>query len=95
MKAELLFDDRVLYPDGSFTEIVIWRVPRRISPSKHSYKYRMVYIVDGERVLGYDNERGKGDHQHRGHSERPVNFTSLHNLLEAFAAEVEEIRGDK
>ena len=95
MKAELLFDDRVLYPDGSFTEIVIWRVPRRISPSKHSYKYRMVYIVDGERVLGYDNERGKGDHKHHGHSERPVGFTSLRGLLEAFAAEVEEVRGGK
>ncbi len=55
----------------------------------------MVYIVDGKRVLGYDNERGKGDHKHHGHSERPVGFTSLRDLLEAFAAEVEEIRGGK
>lgn len=94
MKAELLVDERVHDPDGSFTEIVIWRVPRRVAPSKHDYKYRMVYIVEGKRVLGYDNERGKGDHKHRGHDERPIDFISLRKLLEAVAAEVESIRGD-
>jgi hypothetical protein len=26
--------------------------------------YRLALVVDGERVIGYDNERGKGDHKH-------------------------------
>jgi hypothetical protein len=29
MAAELLIRERVVHPDGSLAEIVVWRVPRR------------------------------------------------------------------
>jgi hypothetical protein len=45
-------------------ELVVWRVPQPVQPSGHSYKYRAVCAVDGVRVIGFDNERDKGDHCH-------------------------------
>ena len=63
MTATKLLHTKEEYAQG-FVEIVIWRVPKLVLPSEHSFKYRLVYIVDGERIVGYDNERGKGDHTH-------------------------------
>ncbi|MFM8445155.1 MAG: DUF6516 family protein [Methylococcus sp.] len=51
---------------GHLIEMVVWRVPQPVPPSVHPYKYRLVYIVEGIRVVGFDNERGKGDHCHFG-----------------------------
>ena len=45
-------------------EAVVWKVPNPVEPSQHLFKYRLVYIVGGERVVGFDNERGKDDHCH-------------------------------
>jgi len=27
--------------------------------ASNSYKYRLAYVVNGKRVVGYDNERGR------------------------------------
>jgi len=43
---------------------VVRELGEPVPPCTHCYKYRLVYIVDGVKVLGYDNERGKGDHRH-------------------------------
>jgi tRNA (Thr-GGU) A37 N-methylase len=40
--------------------------PQAVPPSTHAFKYRLAYVVGGECVLRYDNERGKGDHRHAG-----------------------------
>jgi len=40
---------------------VIWKVPKPVPPTEHGYKYRAVYVVDGVRIVGFDNERGKGE----------------------------------
>ena len=50
-------------------------VSKPVPPSDHGFKYRLVYVVDGERVVGYDNEAGKGDHKHLGADETEVPFT--------------------
>jgi hypothetical protein len=50
-------------------EGVIWEAPDAIPPLEHCVKYRLVYIVNGVRVVGYDNERGKGDQNHTRDSE--------------------------
>ena len=92
MKAQLLIRERVVYADGSLVEMVLWRVPKPVPPSKHGFKYRLVYIVAGKRALGYDNERGKGDHRHVGDEEEPIAFTSIDDLLARFMLEVEEMR---
>lgn len=58
----------------------------------HRFKYRLVYIVDGRRVVGFDNERGKGDHRHDGDVETPYRFESIELLFADFAAAVEQWR---
>ncbi len=63
-----------------------------VPPSGHSYKYRLVYIVDGQRIIGFDNERGKGDHQHRFEIETYYEFRGVDALIEDFATAVEAWR---
>ena len=92
MKAELLIRERVVYPNGALTEMVVWRLPTPAPPSRHRFKYRLVYVVGGRRVLGYDNERGKGDHRHFGDREEVFAFSSIEQLLFKFRSEVEAIR---
>lgn len=92
MKAELLIRERVALPEGDLVEMVVWRVPTPVPPPSHGFKYRFVYIVEGRRVLGYDNERGKGDHRHVDDTEEPFLFTSVDDLLERFVSEVESYR---
>jgi len=72
-------------------EIAIWHVPVPVDPSWHSFKYRLVYVIDGVRVVGYDNERGKGDHLHLGAVELPYQFVNVATLLVDFWQEVEKV----
>lgn len=47
-------------------------------------------VIDrnGARIVGFDNERGKGDQCHLDGEERPYTFTTLDQLIEDFIAEV-------
>ncbi|MDD5298112.1 MAG: DUF6516 family protein [Rhodocyclaceae bacterium] len=65
-------------------EVNIWRVPDPVPPCRHLYKYRLVFVVGGERVIGFDNERGKGDHWHDGVRESPYLFVNVETLLSDF-----------
>ena len=78
--------------DGGVIELVVWRVPQPVSPSEHGFKYRAAYAIDGVRVVGFDNERGKGDHCHVRGIERRYAFVSVEQLIEDFIAAVEEAR---
>lgn len=90
MKAKEVF--RVKQSQGKgIVEIVIWQVPAPVPPSEHPYKYRLVYVVDGKRVVGYDNERGKGDHKHLGDAEFPYSFISPQQLMADFLADVKGV----
>jgi len=88
MKAILVRRSRNAYR-GGIVEIVIWQVPQSVPPSEHPFKYRLVYIVDGQRVVGYDNERGKGDHKHLGDRELPYVFRGIDQLMADFLADVQ------
>ena len=92
MAAQLFTAIKNVNPNGSILEIVIWKVPKPVPPSEHGYKYRAVYVVNGVRVVGFDNERGKGDHCHLDGKETPYVFTSVDQLLEDFIAAVETRR---
>ena len=70
MKARLVARIREAYGRGT-VEGVIWEVPVPAQPSAHRIKYRLVYVVGGERLVGYDNERGKGDHKHIRDAQAP------------------------
>jgi hypothetical protein len=75
-------------PDGAILELVVWRVPEPVPPTGHGFKYRAVYVVNGVRVVGFDNERGKGDHCHIDGTQRPYTFVSVEQLVEDFIAAV-------
>lgn len=95
MKAKLITRFKDVTSEGGIIELVVWRVPVPVAPSSHGFKYRAVYSLNGVRVVGFDNERGKGDHCHLAGKERPYVFTSVDQLIEDFIAAVEAARSRK
>jgi hypothetical protein len=92
VKAELLRRQKAVLSDGAILELVIWRAPQPVEGSRHSYKYRLFYGRAGERIVGYDNERTKGDHRHLDGKEEPYAFSTVENLVRDFLADVEKRR---
>lgn len=91
-KAELLFHRRREFDDGAVMEMKIWRVPTPVPPTTHGLKYRLFYGRGGARLVGYDNERGKGDHKHLGAVESPYLFTTVDQLMADFLADIQALR---
>lgn len=89
VKAELLRRQKSVLSDGAVLELVIWRVPRPVVGSEHTYKYRLFYGRDGKRIVSYDNERPKGDHRHVDGVEEPYAFRTVEDLVRDFLADVE------
>ena len=54
----------------------------------HGLKYSLFYGRDGQRIVGYDNESGKGDHWHYRDREEPYAFTDVDTLVADFPADV-------
>ena len=92
MKARLLYEFKQSYDDGATVEMVLWEVPQPIPGCTHGYKYRLYYGFPGRRVVGYDNETGKGDHRHLGDRESAYEFFSPEALVADFLAAVERRR---
>ena len=88
MKAVLLMKSKQVLADGAILEMVLWRLPEPVSGSRHMYKYRLYYGRNGVRIVGYDNERLKGDHRHLDGAESPYRFTSVDQLVSDFLTEV-------
>jgi hypothetical protein len=91
-KAVLLLHRQRYYDDGAISEIKLWRLPEPVSGSVHRFKYSLFYGYPGRRAVGYDNERGKGDHRHWDDVETPYRFTSMDKLLADFGADVDALR---
>ncbi len=88
MRARLITKFKNITPEGGVIELVVWKVPAPVAPTEHGYKYRAVYALNGERVVGFDNELGKGDHCHLDGHELPYTFVSVEQLVEDFIAAV-------
>ena len=88
MKAALLYRSKTVLSDGAIIEMVIWRVPRPVAGSHHAYKYSLFYGYEGQRVVAYDNERGKGDHRHIGGHEEGYEFSTVDRLIADFLEDV-------
>ncbi len=58
-------------------------------------KYSLFYGRSGVRILGYDNERGKGDHKHVGEMETRYRFVSVEKLVADFLADVERATNER
>jgi len=95
MKADLLFHQRIDYDDGGIVEMTLWRVPSPVPPTTHGLKYSLFYGREGAREIGYDNERGKGDHRHFQGVESAYVFSSVEQLIADFWADVRGLRGTK
>jgi hypothetical protein len=95
MKAKLIFEDRMVYPDGAILEMRIWRLPEYDAERPHGLKYSLFYGRSGERIVGYDNERGKGDHRHYRDREEPYLFSTVERMVADFLDDVERERSGK
>ncbi len=87
-EAELILRSRNHFKTG-VVEMVVWKVPAPVPPSAHPFKYRLVFLRDGKRLVGYDNERGKGDHKHLGGREMSYRFVDIDTLMRDFLRDVE------
>ncbi len=92
MKAIPLIRRRVVLAPDAFAQICRMAGSEPVPPSEHPFKYRLAYVVGGECVLRYDNERGKGDHRHHGVEESDYVFSDpdpTHPRLRSGHCEVE------
>jgi hypothetical protein len=91
-RATLIYEDKALYPDGAIMEMRIWRLPATDSERPHGLKYSLYFGRSGVRLVGYDNERGKGDHRHYGTVETAYTFINVEQLIADFLADVQRLR---
>jgi hypothetical protein len=94
MKTELLLKQRFIMAENTFAEIVIWPLAEPPTGSAHAYKYRLAYMVDGVCILSYNNETGKGDHQHIGNHELKYHFISTEQLIDDFFSQIKLGEGE-
>jgi hypothetical protein len=80
------------YDDGTISELTLWLVPNPVRGSTHAFKYSLFYGRGGVRLVGYDNEPGKGDHRHYEGIEEPYEFTTPEQLIRDFLADVRRVR---
>lgn len=91
MDAELVLDNRFALDEHSFVQMKVWKLPQPVEGCTHGLKYSLAYVVDGECVLRYDNEAGKGDHRHARGNETPYEFETLEALQVDFWKDVDAL----
>ena len=90
MKAEFVYYEKRYLTNSSFQEIKIWKIPES-KDKPHGFKYSFVYIINGKRVVGYDNAESKGDHKHYKGIEYPYKFQGLDKLWKDFMHDIEQL----
>lgn len=88
MKAELIEDRKLVLENGTIIQIRIWKLPRPTQERPHGLEYSLFYGRPGQRIIGYDNETGKGDHRHYGDREESYQFASFRRLIMDFWRDV-------
>jgi len=71
-------------------DIKVFKVPKD-EAHPEGFRYSLVLIKDGKRVLGYDNYEGKGHHIHKGDRELDYEFVDEWKLIEDFYNNVKKI----
>lgn len=95
MRAEPLLRERLVLAEQVFVELVVWQVPAPVAGSAHTFKYRLALVANGECVLRYDNETGKGDHKHFAGEQASYYFTTPAQLLADFWNDVDRWRSSR
>jgi hypothetical protein len=97
MPALLLESWKITLDNGAIVQIRIWQLEARTAERPHGLKYSLFYGRPGERIIGYDNDAGKGDHRHYRDREEPYRFSTFEKLLSDFwrdvTREIENERG--
>ena len=88
MAARLIENQKLTLDDGSIIQIKIWRLPDVTVERPYGLKYSLFYGRPGERIIGYDNETGKGDHRHCREREESYRFTTFEALILDFMNDV-------
>ena len=91
MSGELLLHQKVTDELGNTVEMKIWKVPVS-GHAPHGYKYSLVYIAGGVRIVGFDNAERKGDHRHFMGDEAPYRFRGLRQLVRDFQEGIERYK---
>ena len=94
MKAVRIFYDKTVLPDGAVVEMTIWQLPRSTQERPHGLKFSLFYGGPDGRIVGYDNESGKGDHKHIRDVETRYKFIDAETMVADFLADVERIRNE-
>ncbi len=91
VKGTLILHTKVREDTGNIVEVKLWKVhPSKDKP--HGYKYSLVYVIENERIIGYDNAEGKGDHRHIRELIEPYHFISLKKLAHDFFRDIERYK---
>lgn len=92
-RATLLLHEKVVLPDESIVEIVLWQLPEPTPERPHGLKYRLYYGRRGVCLVRYDNETGKGDHKHVRGRETPYAFKTIEQLRRDFENDMKAAGG--
>ena len=90
-KAKLIRKEKAEFQDGTIAEIKLWEVSKT-KDKPYGYKYSLVYIIEGKRVIGYDNAEGKGDHRHYREHEEDYRFTTVRELIKDFFKDIDDYK---
>lgn len=91
-RATLIYHDTARFVDGAVVEMKIWKIPIRAAERPHGLKYSLYYGKGGHRIVGYDNESGKGDHRHLRNKELHYQFVDVETLIADFLRDVQRER---
>ncbi|MBP2557684.1 hypothetical protein J2857_000435 [Neorhizobium galegae] len=87
-RATLIMDRKFHLDDGKIIQMKVWQLSDRNPERPHGLKYSFFFGNPGERIIGYDNEAGKGDHRHYRHPEEHYRFVSLERMIRDFEDDV-------
>jgi uncharacterized protein DUF6516 len=87
-KATLVFHQKYIDERGGIVEMKAYQVPKS-EATPHGFKYSLVYIREGQRLVGYDNHERKGDHRHYRGQTTSYAFSTVDQLIEDFLSDVE------
>jgi len=90
-KGRLVLHTKYVDELGGIVEMKAYAVPKTTT-APHGYKYSLVYIFDGQRLVGYDNHERKGDHCHHRTVTRIYTFKSVDRLIDDFLSDVRAIK---
>jgi hypothetical protein len=85
---KLIESQKFTLDNGATVQIKIWQLPKPTPERPHGLKYSLYFGRDGQRIIGYDNESGKGDHRHYRNREEPYRFTTFEMLIADFWRDV-------